>query len=492
VRGQAAAAAIKASAEEAPGSPGREPGIGSGRADARLLGELTDGSRAFSTAFVDDGAYVDPTGSRLVTTRRFVPTGGEQGPAALTASAGTLAAGGTTTGSVPKGSLVSQRWRFTPPNRVGVVGTFRTATPTVTASPSATPTVEVVDAVPFATLSPLEGERGRPSPSREVVRATLGPGGQSALLLSFGVRAGQTFTVRGASGGGAPLFVWLPGGGGSLASSYLEPDEEVEIGTGEQAYVAPTTGRYLAGFVLTEDGGQRGAYSLSIEHPEPAGRVVAPVVTTAGTAGLPFRVSWAGGRTHTVQWMTRSRGASGWVSGPWRTWLSGTAAGSAVFGAGNRPTAVRPGQTFYLRVIATDDLGDTGPLSAAVPATVPYDERATGLRYSSGWSAISASGRFLSTLRVATAPGRIVRLSAEASEISVIGDRCAICGQVDVYVDGARRARVDTRAANTQSRAVLWRSGLLPGGIRNHVLELRTVGTPGRPTVRLDGVALRR
>lgn len=491
VRGQAAAAALKASAEAAPGSTGREPGVGSGRADARTLAELTDGSRAFSTAFVDDGAYVDPSGRRIVTTRRFVPSGGDLGPATLTTSAGALTAGGTASGGVTGGTLVSQRWAFTPPSQVGVVGSFQTSTPTVTSAPGATPTAEVFDSVPFATLSPLEGERGRPAASREVVRATLGAGGQSALLLSFGVRAGQEFTLRSSSGGGASLFIWLPGAGGSVASSYLEPDEEVDL-TGEETYVAPTTGRYLAGFVLTEDGGQNGAYALSVEHPQPAGRVAPPAVTTAGTAGLPFRVHWAGGRSYTVQWMTRSRTSTGWVSGPWRPWLSGTTASSAIFGAGGAPTTVRPGQTFYFRVIATDDLGDTGPVSTALPATVPYDERATGLRYSSGWSAIPASGRFLGTLRVATTAGRTVRLSAEGSEISVVGDRCAACGQVDVYLDGTRRARVDTRAAGTQRRVVLWRSGLLPGGIRNHVLELRTVGTPGRPTVRLDGVALRR
>ena len=86
--------------------------------------------------------------------------------------------------------------------------------------------------------------------------------------------------------------------------------------------------------------------------------------------------------------MTRSRGASGWVSGPWRTWLSGTTAPSAVFGAGNQPTTVRPGQTFYFRVIATDDrpglantenlpLADetiSGPITDAIGAFPITDE----------------------------------------------------------------------------------------------------------------------
>ncbi len=492
VRGQAAAAALKASAEPALTEPDRPAGNGSGRADARTAAELADGTHPYSTVFVDDGAYVDPTSSRIITTRRYVPSSGTPGAAALSTSAGSLSAGGTGSVAVAGGSLYSQRWAFTPPSQVGVVGSWSTATPTATTGSSATPPAETLDSVPFATLSPLEGERGRPSPSREVLRATLGAGGQSALLVSVGVRAGQQFTIRGDSTGGAPMFIWLPGAGGSVPSSYQEPDEEVDLSEGQETYVAPTTGRYLIGFVLTEDGGQNGTYTFSVDHPEPAGRVSAPAVTTSTTAGLPFRVSWAGGRSYKVQWMTRSRTSAGWVSGPWRTWLDGTTASSAVFGAGNRPTTVRPGQTFYFRVIATDDLGDTGPLSTAVPATVTYDERATGLRYSTGWSAISASGRYLSTLRVATGAGRSVRLSAEGSEISVVGDRCAICGQVDVYLDGTRRARVDTRASGTQARVVLWRSGLLAGGIRNHVLELRVVGTPGRPTVRLDGVALRR
>ncbi|MCU1693476.1 MAG: hypothetical protein JWM64_2567, partial [Frankiales bacterium] len=53
-----------------------------------------------------------------------------------------------------------------------------------------------------------------------------------------------------------------------------------------------------------------------------------------------------------------------------------------------------------------------------------------------------------------------------------------------------RAARVDLASPSPGRRAVVWRSGALAGGIRSRTLRLVVVGTPGRPRVQLDAVAV--
>ncbi len=71
--------------------------------------------------------------------------------------------------------------------------------------------------------------------------------------------------------------------------------------------------------------------------------------------------------------------------------------------------------------------------------------------------------------------------------VAVVVERAADRGEVDVYVDGTKRARVDTGAATTAHRMIVWESLLAPG---SHTLRLVAVGTPGRPRVDLDALLL--
>lgn len=242
----------------------------------------------------------------------------------------------------------------------------------------------------------------------------------------------------------------------------------------------PTTGRYVLGHLAGEDD-TAGAYEVEVDHPEPTGRVQADAVSATGTSGLPFRVAWSGAHHYDVQWMERSRTAAGtWQSGPWRPWLRGTAASSAVFGADGAPVAVLPGRTYYLRVVAHDGLGGVGDPSAAVGVAVPVDDAAPEGRYAGVWEAAAGlRDRSAGTVHLSRQADSSWTAAVQGSDLALLADRGPQLGQVDVFVDGVRQACVDLGAPTAQRRAVVWRSGPLPGGVRGRTVRVVVVGTRG-------------
>ncbi|MCW2607925.1 MAG: hypothetical protein JWO60_2618, partial [Frankiales bacterium] len=397
----------------------------------------------------------------------------------LSADAGRLSPGAASASEVPGGALHTSDWGFVLPDAAS--GLWRTTGP-----PDA-----VEDAVPFSSLASSQGETGLAVRSGAPLRTVLG-GTVRAGLVSFAVQRGQEFTVLGAGPvDGAPLYLWAPSADRGAASSYDEPVERVDLRDGPVRYRASLAGRYVLGHLLAE-GQEAGTYEVQVRYPEPVGRVTAASVSTTGTAGLPFRVAWSGASRYDVQWMVRSRTSSGWASTPWRTWLRDTTATTAVFGAGGSPTTVTPGTTYHLRVVPYDGLGGVGQPSPSTAVSVPYDDTTVGLRYSAGWQSQRLADRYQGTLHATPRAGSRATVAAEGSAFSLVAERSPSSGQVDVLLDGVRRARVDLGSASVQHRAVVWTSGPLPGGIRRHVVELVVVGTRGRPQVTLDGVAAHR
>ena len=85
----------------------------------------------------------------------------------------------------------------------------------------------------------------------------------------------------------------------------------------------------------------------------------------------------------------------------------------------------------------------------------------------------------VTTAKAAVVPGRL----------QVIGERCASCGVMDVYVDGVRVAGIDTRAASRQARQVLY-TRVIKAGV-NHSVVIKARGTAGRPNVVIDAIGVR-
>ena len=218
----------------------------------------------------------------------------------------------------------------------------------------------------------------------------------------------------------------------------------------------------------------------------------APVLNAIPRVGVStlrntFPVSWTGSAvSYQVLYGERSHPSAGvWGSPVYKTWIAATAAKSATFSGAQ-------GHTYYFQVRGFDVFGNPTAYSSVKSANVPLNENSAAFTYSSGWSGVSATNRYLGTYRYATTAGRYLSGRADTSSFTVIGDKCAVCGQFRVYVDGVLKATVDTRASTTYPRQVLYAGSTLLGGVKSHSIKIVVVGTAGRPRVDIDGIALSR
>ena len=142
------------------------------------------------------------------------------------------------------------------------------------------------------------------------------------------------------------------------------------------------------------------------------------------------------------------------------------------------------------QVAATYAGGATTGYSATATAVVPLDDRTTAAVFSPGWAHRSAAGRFLSTITDTSAPDKTMLLKSAAHAFFLVGDRCATCGKLQIYVDGHLVKTVDTHAVSSRARRLLFAKTFV--GTRTHTLEVKSLGTPGHPRVAIDAIGVQR
>ena len=81
-------------------------------------------------------------------------------------------------------------------------------------------------------------------------------------------------------------------------------------------------------------------------------------------------------------------------------------------------------------------------------------------------------------------------LKTAAHAFYLIGDKCTGCGKFQVYVDGKLVKTVDSHASSTLSRQTLYSRTFT--GTKTHTIKIKTLGTAGRPKVRIDAIGVQR
>lgn len=218
-----------------------------------------------------------------------------------------------------------------------------------------------------------------------------------------------------------------------------------------------------------------------------------PVIHAIGTvssvsANGTFTVSWTGtAAAYKVLVGEKKKSSTGtWSAAPvYSTLVASTTAKSKSF-------AGAQGHSYVFRVYPLDAQGNSGSLYASTWADVPFNETYSALSYSSGWTSVSSTARWLATYRYATASSRTITLKTETQRFQVIGDKGATLGKFQVYVDGVLKATVDTyRSGSTLTRQVLYTSGVYTG-LKYHTIKIVTLGTAGRPKVDIDAIGIYR
>ncbi|MGW3450519.1 hypothetical protein [Streptomyces sp. NPDC001076] len=237
---------------------------------------------------------------------------------------------------------------------------------------------------------------------------------------------------------------------------------------------------------------------VTLRRTAPAAAVTAPAVASSAATTASVPVTWsaktAGVKAYDIGWRVATRDGSGaWKLGPLHTWRTGTTATSAVFGKAGSPVRPGAGLTYRFYVRAHDDAGQTGAWSTAATTGIPLDDRATALHYTGAWKSVSASGAWSGTERTSTAKGAYVSFSADGTRLRIVATRKSDGGRFAVVVDGRTVGTVNTYAARTAYRQVVF-TRTLGTTITTHKVQLRILSgsTSARSTVALDAVMVTR
>lgn len=504
VAGDVARAAIIASAKG-----GIHVARGAGKADAAAALALAGGSAAYTAMTTDRGGQVASTvGKRRVEILRVDPAGGTTNVADVEPPAGygtlVTTTEDTATPGISRRVLTFAAARATGPFTITANGG--------TAGPDDTFTL------PLTMLDAADNYEGLPAANLEQASVPLTYGTRSAYIRSAAIGNGMTlawdFTYG--EGGSNPsrvasdLFVWEPSTSGGKADAATEPVAAMQSPTTSNSgsVVAnldpcefPTNnvdeprpcraGRYLVGFQTfssADSSSSTSRYKLRLRYAGPTASLSTPAVTSSQSTGLPFTVKWSGLRvqTYDVSYAVKTKVGSTWKVTAWIPWKK-TAGTGAVFGAGGSPVTLVQGRTYHFRLQSFDARGN--PSLVTVKSTqVPYDDRSASIAFSPSWSRVVVADRWLSTATKGSTAGGRASLTTDASAFSIVGDRCAACGQFKVYVDGVYKTTVDTYRSATATRQVLWSSGSL-GSVKPRRVTVIVSGTAGRPKVVVDGIA---
>jgi hypothetical protein len=134
-----------------------------------------------------------------------------------------------------------------------------------------------------------------------------------------------------------------------------------------------------------------------------------------------------------------------------------------------------PDPNAFVDFVAADDSTDFAPWS-----------------YSGGWRTGTAGGAWHGTYHYTDVPNSTVTLGPElGSSYGIVATKGPNFGAFDVYFDGRFVKTVDTYAAAVSHRRIVFTLSPNRAGFgAMHTIQIISRGTPGRPTVRIDAVAV--
>jgi hypothetical protein len=207
--------------------------------------------------------------------------------------------------------------------------------------------------------------------------------------------------------------------------------------------------------------------------------------STLGTSTIPLRVTWtaasdAGSGIRGYQVQQRQMSGTAW--GAWTNATAFTAARSITRG-------LAPG-TYQFQVRAQDGAGNWGAYrTGAAFALSVAQETSTAVTYSTGWTAAALTGAFGGSVKFASASTARATYTFSGRSVAWVSTRAGDRGQADVLVDGVKVTTVDLSSTTLLTRKVVFvKTGLSP--TTTHKLEIRVLGTAGRPRVDLDAFAV--
>ena len=193
-----------------------------------------------------------------------------------------------------------------------------------------------------------------------------------------------------------------------------------------------------------------------------------------GTTAVPISIKWAGtdatsGINHYDLEESIDGGAFSLVSSP-------TTASATV--------NLNPGHSYRFEVRATDNAGNVSGFTAGPTFTLTaYQETASNITYTSGWTQQAVTGAYGGSVKFATVAGKKATLSFTGSQVAWVSTIASNRGSGSVSIDGGAAATVSTHGTTTKPAMVVYTKTLAAG---THSLVLKVLGTAGHPRVDVD------
>jgi hypothetical protein len=146
---------------------------------------------------------------------------------------------------------------------------------------------------------------------------------------------------------------------------------------------------------------------------------------------------------------------------------------------------MNPGHSYRFRVRARDKAGNLGTwVYASTWYSSLTQNSSSSIAYTGAWTTSSGANYSGGSVKSATDAGASASLAFSGRAIALVSTLRDTGGEVQVWIDGALAGTVDTFAASTTHRQVVFSQAWSSYG--SHTIKLVVVGTPDRPTVDLD------
>jgi len=206
--------------------------------------------------------------------------------------------------------------------------------------------------------------------------------------------------------------------------------------------------------------------------------------TSTTSASVPTRISWSA--TDSEGEVTRYQLQQSTNGGAYQNVSLPSATTTTI------TRSLTPASSYRYRVRATDDNGNTSFFKYGPRFTVAaHQETSSAIAYSGTWTRQALSGSYGGAVKYATATGATARLTFTGRNVAWVAPKSKARGKAEVYLDGRKVATVDLYSATTLSRRVIYSANGLNPSV-NHTLQIRVLGTSGRPRVDVDAFAVLR
>jgi hypothetical protein len=145
-----------------------------------------------------------------------------------------------------------------------------------------------------------------------------------------------------------------------------------------------------------------------------------------------------------------------------------------------------PGQTYRFAVRAWDKAGNVSGYTYGTSSAIAAMSEAHGAtRYTGTWGRATSTGYWGGAVRYATAPTARATFTFTGRSVGLVSTMSSSRGRAAIYVNGVYIKTIDLYSGAWRNGVVAWSQSWSTSARRT--VEIRVLGTAGRPRVDLDG-----